>query len=244
MKPLIGIPTFTHEVEGSVRYEGLATYTRAIERAGGAPIFIPLDLGDDALRIIFDRMDGLLFQGGGDVHPSEYGESVAEYCGAIDRACDETELRLLRWSFDTGKPLLAICRGIQVLNVAAGGSLYQDIDAQLPTSIRHPHRKGNPSNYRAHAIEIEPNSRLARAVGTTRIEVNSRHHQSVKQVAPGFHVTARAPDGVIEAIESTNGNYALGVQFHPENLIDDDPRILQMFKEFIQAVSERMRSAE
>jgi len=151
---------------------------------------------------------------------------------------------LLRWSFERSKPVFAICRGIQVLNVAAGGSLYQDIDAQLSTSIRHPHRKGNPSTFRAHAIDVTPNSRLARAVGAHRIEVNSRHHQSVKHVAPGFIVSARAPDGIVEAIESTNGHFALGVQFHPENLIDEDPRILQIFKEFAQAVRAGMRSAE
>ena len=244
MKPLIGIPTYTNMVGESTRYEGIATYTRALDRAGGAPIFIPLNLSDETLRGVFDRLDGLLFQGGADVHPKEYGEAVESYCGAIDVACDETELRLLRWAFAASMPLLAICRGIQVLNVAAGGSLYQDIDAQLNTGLRHPHIKGYASTYRAHPIDVEPQSRLAHAIGTTKIEVNSRHHQSVKQVAPGFCVTARAPDGVIEAIESTNGHYALGVQFHPENLIDDDPRIFQIFKEFVQVVGESQRSTK
>lgn len=236
MKPLIGIPTYTHMVGESIRYEGIATYTRAIDRAGGAPIFIPLKLDDATLRAIFDRLDGLLMQGGDDVHPKEYGESVESYCGAIDEACDATELGLLRWAFEKKMPVLAVCRGIQVLNVAAGGTLYQDIDTQLATGLRHPHIAGNSSNYLAHPIEVEPQSRLARAVGTTRLAVNSRHHQAVKRVAPGFYVTARAPDGVVEAIESTNGHFALGMQFHPENLIDDDPRIFQVFKDFIEHV--------
>lgn len=233
MKPLLGIPTFTHTVGESMRYAGLATYTRAIDRAGGAPIFIPLNLDAATLRAVFDRLDGLVLQGGDDVHPREYGEPIAAYCGAIDEACDAAELQLLRWASATHLPVLAICRGIQVLNVAAGGTLYQDIAAQLATGLRHPHTPGNPANFLAHAIDIEPQSRLARAVGVTRLAVNSRHHQAVKQVAPGFYVTARAPDGVIEAIESTNSQYALGLQFHPENLIDDDPRIFQIFKTFV-----------
>jgi putative glutamine amidotransferase len=242
LRPLIGIPTHTHIVNDSTRYAGLATYTRAIDRAGGAPIFIPLNLSDDSLRALFERLDGLMLQGGDDMHPREYGEDIAPYCGAIDAAADTTELRLLRWAFETSLPIFGICRGIQTLNVAAGGSLYQDIDAQLTNPLHHPHIKGNPPNFRAHLVDIDPSSRLARTLGATHVEVNSRHHQSVKQVAPGFCVTARAPDGIVEAIESTNGRFALGVQFHPENLIDDDPRILRLFESFVMAAQSQNRS--
>ncbi len=129
-----------------------------------------------------------------------------------------------------------------MINIAAGGSLYQDIDAQLTNPLHHPHIQGNPPNFRAHVIDVDPASRLARALGATHFEVNSRHHQAVKQVAPGFCVAARAPDGVVEAIESTNGRFALGVQFHPENLIDDDPRILRLFESFVNAARSQDRS--
>ena len=240
MRPLIGIPTHTHIDEDTIRYAGQATYTRAVELAGGAPILIPLNLSAETLRAIFDRLGGLLFPGGVDVHPKEYGEEIASYCGSIDPAEDATEQRLLQWAFEEAMPVLGICRGIQMLNVAAGGSLYQDVDAQLPNLLHHPHVKGNPKHFRAHAIEIEPQSRLARALGTTQIEVNSRHHQSVKAVAPGFHVTARASDGIVEGIEPDEPrHFVLGVQFHPENLVDDDVRTIGIFTELVQAARSR-----
>jgi len=242
LKPLIGIPTHTFIADNITRYAGLASYTRAVDRAGGAPMLVPLNLDDATLRAIFDRLDGLLLQGGLDVHPQEYGEARAPYCGEVDVAEDTTELRLLHWAFEKPLPMLAICRGIQVLNVAAGGSLYQDIDAQLPQPLHHPHIPGNPPNFLAHTLDVEPPSRLARALGTTRIAVNSRHHQSVKQVAPGFHVTARAPDCIVEAIEPDDPQrFTLGVQFHPENLIDDDARMLNLFQTFVREIQLRQK---
>ena len=241
MKPLIGIPGDT-QIEGdSIRYLAYASYVRAVQRAGGAPIMIPLGLDDDTLRAIFARLDGLLIQGGDDVHPNEYGEALESFCGKIDPARDAAELGLLRWAFEKNMPTLGVCRGIQMMNVAAGGTLYQDIDAQLPGSLHHPHIKGNASDFRAHGIDIDTSSRLAQAIGTTSIQVNSRHHQAVKQVAPGFRVIARAPDGIVEGMESTNGHFALGVQFHPENMIDSDTRMLGIFRALIEAIESQDR---
>ncbi|MCI0477249.1 MAG: gamma-glutamyl-gamma-aminobutyrate hydrolase family protein, partial [Anaerolineales bacterium] len=227
MQPLIGIPTRT-QIDGDLtRYTALATYTRAVDLAGGAPILIPLNLSDGALRAIFERLDGLLLQGGVDVHPQEYGEAIAPYCGEIDPARDATELRITRWALDNHLPILAICRGIQLLNIAAGGSLYQDIAAQLPGKLHHPHVKGNPYDFHAHAIEIDRDAHLARALGVTRVEVNSLHHQALKNIAPGFHVIARAPDGIVEGIEADDPQqFALAIQFHPEWMIDKDTRML------------------
>ena len=236
MKPLIGIPTRTMQEETIVRYAGLATYTHAVDLAGGAPLFIPLSLSTDAQRAIFDKINGLLIQGGVDVHPSEYGEPVEPFCGEIDTARDAVELQMLRWAFAENKPTLGICRGIQMMNVAAGGSLYQDIPAQLGSPIQHQHVKGNPYDFLAHTIAIDQNSKLAKAMGVTSVQVNSLHHQALKQIAPGFNVIAHAPDGVIEGIEATNGNFALGVQFHPEWMIDSDPRMIGIFKTFVQAI--------
>jgi putative glutamine amidotransferase len=226
-----------------VRYAVGALYTHAVELAGGAPVAIPLQLGEETLRDIFARLDGLLLAGGADVHPNEFGEPVAPYCGEIDRARDAVELQLLRWAIDRKMPILGICRGIQVLNVAAGGTLYQDIGAQVDPALRHEHVRGEPYNRRTHSIELDPHSHLARALGTTRADVNSLHHQSIKQVAPGFRIVARAPDGIVEGIESTNGHFAVGVQFHPEWLIDDEARMLSLFEALVNATQGKDRSS-
>lgn len=238
MKPLIGMParSLTLAEDHLLRYAGLATYTRAIEIAGGAPLLIPLALNEETLRSIFERLDGLLIQGGVDVHPQEYGEPVESFCGEIDTARDETELRILRWALAEELPTLGICRGIQMINVAAGGSLHQDIPAQLGSPMQHQHVKGNPYHFHAHSVEIEAQSRLSRALGATKLEVNSLHHQSLKTIAPGFHVVARAPDGIVEGIEADDGRFAIGVQFHPEWMIDDDPRMIGIFRSFIEAI--------
>ncbi|MBI5304439.1 MAG: gamma-glutamyl-gamma-aminobutyrate hydrolase family protein [Chloroflexi bacterium] len=239
MKPLIGIPTRTLKasdcIDGIPRFGMNETYTRAIARAGGAPVLIPLNLSDDTLRAIFARLDGVLFPGGVDVHPNVYGESVEPFCGEIDPARDTVELNLAQWALAEQKPILGICRGIQLINIAAGGSLHQDIDAQVANPLRHPHQKGNPYNYLAHAVEIDPRSTLGRALGATQVQVNSLHHQALKQVAPGFHIVARAPDGIVEGIEADNGNFAVAVQFHPEWLQDDDARMLELFRAFVTA---------
>ena len=242
MRPLIGIPTRTYTDGALVRFAVGSTYTRALELAGGAPTAIPLQLSEETLRDIFTHLDGLLLAGGADVHPGEFGEAVEPFCGAIDRARDATELQLLRWAIDQKLPILGICRGIQMLNVAAGGSLYQDIGAQAPHALRHEHSHGEPYDRLTHSIEIDPSSRLARALGVTRLDVNSLHHQSIKQVAPGFRVVARAPDGIVEGIESRNGHFAVGVQFHPEWLIDDDARMVRLFAEFVDAAKNSNRS--
>ncbi len=231
MKPLIGIPTRLIQPEELTLNALSTTYTHALELAGAAPVLIPLGLSEDTLQEILARLDGLMLAGGVDVHPSEYGEGAEPFCGDIMRERDVVELPLIRWALEQDKPLLGICRGIQMLNVAAGGSLYQDIPTQLPGAAQHSHLPGDPYNRRVHSIDIEPDSMLARALGTTRAEVNSLHHQSVKDIAPGLRVVARAPDGVVEAIEANRG-LALGVQFHPEWLVDDE-HMLQIFRAFV-----------
>lgn len=236
MKPLIGIPTRTIDDGDQYHSYGIRfTFPRAIERAGGAPVLIPLRLGEETLRDVFARLDGLMLAGGVDVHPNEFGEEVEDYCGEIDVDRDAVELNMTRWALENQTPVFGICRGIQSLNIAAGGSLYQDIPAQLDGKLPHQHIKGDPYNLRVHAIQIDQNSKLAHALGSAPVEVNSLHHQSIKQVAPGFRVVATAPDGIVEGIEATNGNFAVGVQFHPEWLIDDDARMIRLFQEFVHA---------
>jgi putative glutamine amidotransferase len=238
-RPVIGIPARSIvDSNNGFRYSGIPlTYSNSVERAGGAPILIPLHLSEETLKAIYARIDALLLAGGVDVHPKEFGEEVMPYCGEIDTARDETELRVTRWALADGRPIFGICRGIQMLNVAAGGSLYQDIPSQIKTEQNHSYRQGDPYNLRAHPIELDPDSRVARWLGTPKLQVNSLHHQAVKQVAPGLRVTGRAPDGVVEAIESEDDQFRVGVQFHPE-LLDDDARMLNLFKAFVESARE------
>lgn len=239
MKPLIGMPTRALTRDDILYYSVPATYTHALELAGAAPVLIPLNLGEETLRAVFARLDGLLLHGGVDIHPKEFGEAVEPFCGEIDVARDAVELRLTRWALYDQKPILGICRGIQMLNVAAGGSLYQDTRTQLGNVLDHARQPGEPYNRLTHSVEIAPDSDLARALGTTHLNVNSLHHQALKEIAPGFHVIARAPDGVVEGIEADTPQFAMGVQFHPEWLVEDDARMVGIFREFVQAASRK-----
>lgn len=239
LRPVIGIPARSVvDSSNGFRYSGIPlTYSSNVERAGGAPILIPLNLAEETLKAIYARIDGLLLAGGVDVHPKEFGEDIMPYCGEIDTSRDETELRVTRWALDDGRPIFGICRGVQMLNVAAGGSLYQDIPAQIETSLDHSYKPGDPYNLRAHPLVLEPDSRVAQWLGASQLDVNSLHHQAVKNIAPGLRVIGRAPDGVIEAIESNNALFRVGVQFHPE-LLEDDTRMLNLFKAFVESARE------
>lgn len=239
LRPVIGIPARSVvDSSNGFRYSGIPlTYSSNVERAGGAPILIPLHLSEDTLKAIYSRIDGLLLAGGVDVHPKEFGEDIMPYCGEIDTARDETELRVTRWALKDGRPIFGICRGIQMLNVAAGGSLYQDIPAQIETEQNHSYKQGDPYNLRAHPITLEPDSRIAQWLGTATIDVNSLHHQSLKKIAPGLRVIGRSPDGVVEAVESTDAQFRVGVQFHPE-LLEDDTRMLKLFEAFVASARE------
>lgn len=238
-QPLIGIISAQHV---SAAYGGFALdgqgvdYVRAVALAGGASVLVPLDLDPIAWRRIYDVLDGLLLPGGVDVDPAHYCEAPVEALGRVDPALDRAELTLARWALDEGMPVFGVCRGIQALNVVAGGTLYQDLPTQCPEAGPHAcNPPAYPRGSRAHAVEIAADSHLAQAIGVTACMVNSRHHQAVKDVAPGFVVTARAPDGVIEGIERATGPLAFGVQWHPENLAADDPHMLGLFRLLVEA---------
>jgi putative glutamine amidotransferase len=234
--PLIGIPS-RHDQSGRSGSPILAqsrTYVEAVTTAGGAPVLIPLNLGEEALRAIYERLDGLLLAGGIDVHPRHYGETIHEKCGQIDEAQDAVELTLARWALDGRLPILAICRGIQVLNVAAGGTLYQDIASQVPDSLKHDYWPDYPRNLLPHQVTVNNDSHLAAILGGTQVAVNSLHHQVIKDLASRFRVVARSADGLIEAIEDQSHPFALGVQWHPEELMGDAP-MRRLFEEFVSA---------
>jgi putative glutamine amidotransferase len=239
VRPLIGIPCRSiRDRDRSLRFGMLATYTRAVDLAGGAPVLIPLQLSEETCSSIFARLDGLLLAGGVDVDPKEFGQEVLPACGEIDAERDRVELSLTHRALSDGQPVFGICRGIQVLNVAAGGSLYQDIASQLTTDLKHDYHTPE-AQVLAHAVEIEPASRVAQSMGATHVEVNSLHHQALKDIAPGLRVVARAPDGIVEAVEAADGRgFVVGVQFHPEWLLDEDARMVRLFEEFVSSARE------
>lgn len=208
--------------DGSVRVPG--AYAEAVRRSGDVPVIISRTAQPADLDLIVSRLDLLLLPGGEDVEPRRYGERSEPVLGKVNVVRDQFETDLLRAAVRRKLPIVGICRGAQHLNVFFGGTLYQDLPSALGANYTVEHR--SPADYATrrrdhlHAIEILPGSRLASACGTTSATVNSRHHQAVKRLAPGFRVTARAADGVVEAIES-DLYPAAGVQFHPENLEND-----------------------
>ncbi len=221
MKPLIGIScgTFHDRAWCPPSFGHRQTYVDAIIQAGGAPLLIPPVQDEVTLRALYERLDGVLFAGGGDIEPIHYGAEAHPQLGVTDPQRDTAELPMARWALADGKPILGICRGIQVLNVALGGSLYQDLPSEIPSDLHH-----NLSYERedwtllAHEIRIAPGSRLAHMLGTERLRTNSLHHQAVREIAAGLRAVAWAPDGVIEALESTGHSFVVGVQGHPEAL--------------------------
>jgi len=236
--PIIGCTTYRKisNQEPPIEILGLMpAYVSAVSAAGGVPVLIPLGLDDAALLTIFERIDGLLLPGGGDIDPVEYHGNGHQKVAAVDPDRDRVEFLLARTAVARQKPMLAICRGIQVLNVALGGSLYEDISAYVPTDIRHDNFQSKPRNYLAHQVTVQPDSMLARQLGKTETAVNSLHHQSIRKLAPELTETAVAPDGIIEGVEIPGHPYALAVQWHPENLIHDDLAMLALFKGLVRA---------
>jgi putative glutamine amidotransferase len=235
------VPGCTVAVTAGIRPDGdtnrvrlTAAYVIALENAGLVPLIVPpLSRGNVAASIL-DSVAGLVLTGGEDVDPARYGEKRHEKVRSVNAARDTTEAALIDEAKARGKPVLAICRGIQILNVALGGTLVQDIPSQIGTTIAHD--EDTPRDARSHKISIEPGSLIARAVGGEHVTVNSFHHQSVDRVAEGMHVTARAPDGVIEGMESTNEDWwVMAVQWHPEEMTDSpEPWDRGLFKAFAQ----------
>jgi putative glutamine amidotransferase len=212
-----------------------AAYAQAIAGAGGLPAFLPLGLPEDTLRGLFERMDGMLFTGGGDLDPSTYGVTTSARLMGVDPERDRLELTLARWALQDGKPVLGICRGQQVLNVAAGGTLIPDIPSLRPDALPHSDANRAPEAL-AHSVTVEPDSYLAKVGTPPSLEVNSTHHQAVDRVASGWVVSALAPDGIIEAIEWQGHPFALAVQWHPERL-GGRPDAAGLFATFVQIAS-------
>lgn len=218
-KPLIGVTTANRPSSSGLPF--LAAYTKnitALEQAGSLPILIPCGLDRETLRAIYERVDGILLPGGSDIDPAHYGASPHPKTEGIDVPRDETEITLARWSAEDDRPLFGICRGHQLVNVALGGTLIQDIPDQVDTRLDHFPPSNVPRTHLPHEVRVEPGSLLARIVNTDCLQVNSLHHQAIEEPAPGLHITAHAPDGIIEAAELSDRRFYHTVQWHPEDL--------------------------
>ena len=239
-RPLIGMPcALIQRGEGlAPAYGALPAYVHAVENAGGFPVLLPFWQDQDALATLRWRLDGLMLMGGGDVDPAHYGEPAHPETQPPEAARDHIELKLVRQALDEDLPVLGICRGLQVLNVAMGGTLVQHLPEQLPGALDH-EMSTHGHDERRHPIAIEAGSRLAALVGATRHEVNSSHHQAIATLGRDIHVVAQAEDGVVEAIELPARTFAVAVQFHPERMAKDDPAMRRLFEAFVAACSAR-----
>lgn len=239
MRPRIGITSWHQD------------YSMAIAHAGGIPLILPTlppfpsssrgegqggGLQEALFDAFLDAVDGLLFTGGEDIHPSFYGEVLQERCGEIDQDRDPFEIELAKAALSRHLPILGICRGIQLFNVVMGGSLYQDLSYR-PGTAEH-HNAPKEKRYELiHPVKLVPESRLYQILGSLEFEVTSTHHQVIKELAPGLKVSALASDGVIEGVEAEDYPFLLAVQWHPERMLWRYPEQLGLFRALVEAAS-------
>lgn len=241
-RPIIGLTTYRKVAAQANPLPLMAlmpSYIEAVAAAGGVPVLIPLGIDEGALLVLLSQLDGLVLTGGGDIAGDLYQSEHADYIFDVDPDRDRVEYFLAREAIAQDKPLLAICRGHQMLNVALGGTLYEDVLEWMPGAIKHDFFGVFPRNHQAHPVTIEPGSKLAKTLGRQETAVNSLHHQGIRDLAPGLVAAAHAPDGLIEGVEALEHPYALGVQWHPENLIEDDPVMLSLFRGLVDAAQAR-----
>lgn len=242
--PLVGVSMFRgHSRETGVPYHQISeAYTRSLIEAGITPVLIPSTLSETQLRDIYERVDGIVLSGGGDMHPQTSGIAEdapgQETLVALDTERDSIELFLTRWAHTDDKPLFGICRGHQVMNVALGGTLMADVPSVVGDAVNH---QVDSSRYWRqqilHSVEVAPHSKLAAAVGAGQIAVNSIHHQAIDQLAEGLTVTATAPDGIIEGVEISDARFFVGVQWHPEELTPAHENMRRLFQYFADAMA-------
>ena len=237
MRPLIGItPDYSNrgDIFKGPAYFIRANYISAIEEAGGVPIVLPYSSDKDVLGEVVQRIDGLLITGGNfDINPAIYGERPIDKSGEFNEERTAFEMEITGIALKSDMIILGICGGEQLINVAGGGSLYQDIEGQL--NGKSSHEQKTPKSEPYHSVTIESGTKLHSIMECEVINVNSTHHQSVKEVGRGFVVNARSDDGVIEGIESVHHRYVMGVQWHPEFLYQKEKRFRRLFETFVQS---------
>ena len=233
MRPIICL---TGSIEDTGDVTLLSPYAAAIEKAGGVPFLLPYTEEEETLARVCDAVDGFFFTGGKDIAPSRYGEEMHAACGALQPKRDALEFALFARAYQTRKPILGVCRGAQLINVALGGTLYQDIPTECPSHI--PHVQIEAKFEHSHRVDILNGTPLADLIGTPDMGANSFHHQSIKHLGQDLAVMARAQDGMIEAIFGTDARYLRAYQWHPERLIAISADNLSLFADFIAACNE------
>jgi len=237
-KPIIGVAPGTLAVDsqmfpGRQRDYVNHVYLRSITDNGGIPLVLPVTTDATAIARYVSLIDGLLLCGGQDVDPLIYGEEPLEKLGGIDPQRDAYEIALIKAVHGANKPILGICRGLQILNACYGGTIYQDLAYMPANQGTIKHLQAQLPAYGMHHVQVAEKSVLADFLGETKLAVNSFHHQTLHQIAPGFQVVATAPDEVVEAIESTTGGLQLAVQWHPEEMQAVNPVMARLFAKFI-----------
>lgn len=235
MKPIIGILSSIRTINskfvmGDDAISLNCSYINAIEKGGGIPLVIPVSLNEKNLKVIIERLDGILLSGGIDINPLYYNEEPKTLLGEVDNKLDEFNFISTKIALELNKPILGICRGIQVLNVCLGGTLYQDLSYSNESYIKH--MQEAKADIKTHSVDIQ-NSELLESILGKKIEVNSFHHQSIKELGKDLKVTAISKDGVIEGIEKEDAKFVVGIQWHPELMVDSCNKMLNLFKVFI-----------
>jgi len=216
----------------------MRAYVEALNQAGGVPILVPSGLPTESWHSLYERLDGILFSGGGDILTERFGGQPHPSVHGVDKERDAFEISLLEMTVQSGKPFLGICRGFQLVNVGLGGTLYTDIKDQMPNAIRHKYSSRTHRAYLAHEMRIEEGSRLADILGETKFPVNSMHHQGAKDIPPALRPAAYAPDGLVEAVELPDYPFGIAVQWHPE-CIPDQPTSPRLFRAFVEAADDK-----
>lgn len=235
-KPIIGL-TPSHNTDTN-ELQMRPTYLKALTAAGAIPIVLPLTASSGDLKQLAEALDGFLFTGGPDVHPFLFGEETHARCGSVSAARDQMELALLPLVMEAKKPVLGICRGVQLLNIGLGGTIWQDIPSQTASDFPLAHTQPFDYTLPSHTVAVTPESLLARITGEETLSVNSMHHQAVKDVAPGLIPSAVSSDHLIEAVELPDYPFFLGVQWHPEYLWEKQEAAASLFTAFVTACRE------
>ena len=236
MKPIIGVTVDKGSGDGFFYEKINECNLKALITSGAIPLMLPITGDDELIDDYLNIVDGLYFSGGNDINPLIYGEDPIKEIGGIDYSRDEFEIKIFKKAAAKDMPILGICRGEQVINVAAGGTLYQDIYSQKEGTNGHSPKFSTSSIYGYHKVNIMKDSILYNIIKTDEMSVNSLHHQAVKDIAEGYKVTAYASDGTIEAIESVNHSFIVGIQWHPEIMFERYPEFLKIFEALVQAV--------
>ena len=234
MNPIIGIIS---AVDAAETTSVLPAYVRCIEQAGGTPLVLPYTTKTQTIQSYVTLCDGFLFSGGVDISPTRYGEMPTSRCATPSLPFDEFAFLVFSAALTTKKPILGVCRGAQMINIALGGTLYQDLPTQHASPILHQQRE--PKFSFSHEVSLVKDGPLARLLGTERSPANSFHHQAIKRLGDGLTVMATADDGTVEAIYAPSHPYLFGIQWHPERLIDIDEHSRNLFSHFIQTCEER-----